>query len=226
MGEMVEFASNGGKASGYLATPANGQGPGILVIQEYWGLVDHIKDVADRFAAEGFVALAPDMYHGATATEPDEAGKLMMSMNLEQAAKDLSGAVTLLQERSGQKEIGVVGFCMGGMLSWLLACNRPDKVQAVVSFYGFPQGEMEPDWSQLDAPVRGHMAENDDFFGPEGARSLESKLQGMGKDVQLTVHEGTGHAFMGPHNALGTLNEKLAEKIWPEVTAFLKTKVV
>src|SRR5690349_22688863 len=98
MGEMVEFASNGGTASGYLATPAGGQGPGVLVIQEYWGLVDHIKDVADRFAAEGFVALAPDMYHGATATEPDEAGKLMMSMNLEQAAKDLSGAVTLLQD--------------------------------------------------------------------------------------------------------------------------------
>jgi len=115
----------------------------------------------------------------------------------------------------------VVGFCMGGMLAWLLAANRPDKVGAVVAFYGYPSGDVEPDWSQLQAPVRGHMAENDDFFGPEGARSLESKLQGMGKDVQLTVHPGTGHAFMGPHNALGTLNEELAEQIWPGAITFL-----
>jgi carboxymethylenebutenolidase len=110
---------------------------------------------------------------------------------------------------------------MGGMLAWLLATNRPDKIGAVVAFYGFPQGETEPDWSGLQAPVRGHMAENDDFFGPEGARALESKLQGMGKDVQITVHPGTGHAFMGPHNALGTLNEELAEQIWPGAIAFL-----
>jgi len=110
---------------------------------------------------------------------------------------------------------------MGGELSWLLAANRPDKVKAVVAFYGFPQGDAEPDWSRLQAPVRGHMAEHDDFYGPEAARALESKLRGMGKDVQLTVHPGTGHAFMGPHNALGTLNEELAAQIWPETLAFL-----
>jgi carboxymethylenebutenolidase len=110
---------------------------------------------------------------------------------------------------------------MGGMLAWLLACNRPDKIKAVLTFYGYPQGEMEPDWSRLDACVRGHMAETDDFFGPEGARALESKLQGMGKDVQLTVHEGTGHAFMAPHNALGTFNAELSEEIWPGAITFL-----
>src|SRR5262249_54985055 len=116
MGEMVEFASNGGTAPGYLAMPAGDPGPGGLGIQEWWGLVPHIKDIADRFAAEGFVALAPDLYHGVTTTEPDEAGKLMMAMNMEQAGKDLSGAVTLLQERSGHEAVGVVGFCMGGGL--------------------------------------------------------------------------------------------------------------
>ena len=107
------------------------------------------------------------------------------------------------------------------MLAFIIAAMRPDKVAAAVPFYGFPQGPAEPDWSQLAAKVRGHMAENDDFFGPDAAGALEKKLQGMGKDVTITVHPGTGHAFMGPHNALGTLNEEVAAKIWPQVFAFL-----
>ena len=91
-GRMVEFPSNGRTTKGYLATPAQGKGPGVLVLQEWWGLVGHIKNVCDRFAAEGFSALAPDMYHGKTATEPDEAGKLFMALNIGQAEKDLRGA--------------------------------------------------------------------------------------------------------------------------------------
>ena len=110
---------------------------------------------------------------------------------------------------------------MGGMLAFIIAANRPDKVSAVVPFYGFPQGDAEPDWSKLTASVSGHMAENDDFFPPAAARALEAKLQGMGKNVTLTVHPGTGHAFMAPHNALGTLNAELAARIWPKVVAFL-----
>jgi len=117
--------------------------------------------------------------------------------------------------------IGVVGFCMGGMLSFLIAAGRPDKIVAAVPFYGFPQGDMEPDWSKLTATIRGHMAEHDDFFGQDAARALEAKLRGMGKDVTLTVHPGTGHAFMAPHNALGTRDEALDAQIWPQVTAFL-----
>src|SRR5438552_5825365 len=121
MGEMVEFPSNGTSAEGYLATPAGGSGPGVVVIQEWWGLVPHIKDVADRFAAAGFVALAPDLYHGESTTEPDEAGKKMMAMNIEKAAKDMSGAVDAVAERSSNAaKIGVVGFCMGGGLALLL----------------------------------------------------------------------------------------------------------
>ena len=101
---------------------------------------------------------------------------------------------------------------MGGMLSFLIAANRPDKVRALVPFYGYPAGQMEPDWTRLAARVSGHMAEHDDYFTPDGARALEAKLRALGKDVTLTVHPGTGHAFMGPHNALGTLNRDLAEK--------------
>jgi carboxymethylenebutenolidase len=229
MGETVEFKSNGSTASGYLAKPASGSGPGVLVIQEWWGLDSGIKEMTDRLGAAGFVALAPDLYHGELAqhTEMDKAGRLMQSLPPDRAARDMSGAIDYLAANAAvtSKTVGVVGFCMGGMLAFLIAANRGDRVSAVVPFYGFPQGAMEPDWSKMTAAVQGHMAEKDDFFPPAAARALEAKLRAMGKDVTLTVHPGTGHAFMGPHNALGTKDEKLAAQIWPGVVAFLKEKV-
>jgi carboxymethylenebutenolidase len=226
MAETVEFRSNGTLASGYLATPAAGSGPGVLVIQEWWGLDSGIKEWTDRLASAGFVALAPDLYHGALAAhdEMDKAAHLMQSLPPERAGRDMSGAVDYLSAQPAvtSKGIGVVGFCMGGMLAFIIATNRPDKVKAVVSFYGFPQGDAEPDWSKLSASVMGHMAENDGFFAPAAARALETKLRAMGKTITLTVHPATGHAFMGPHNALGTLNAKLAAEIWPGVVSFLR----
>ncbi len=225
MAEMVEFASNGGTASGYLARPERGSGPGILVIQEWWGLSGDLKVMADRLAAAGFTALAPDLYHGEVANhdEMDKAASLMGSMPADRAARDMSGAIDYLLADAGTEgaAVGVMGFCMGGMLTFLIAANRGDVVKAAVPFYGFPSGESEPDWSGLTAVVRGHMAEFDDFFGPEAAAALEAKLQGLGKDVTLTVHPGSGHAFMGPHNALGTLDEDLAGRVWTEAVAFL-----
>jgi carboxymethylenebutenolidase len=225
MAEMISFPSNGSEASGYLVTPAGGSGPGVLVIQEWWGLDSGIKEMADRLGAAGFTALAPDLYHGELAAhdEMDKAGQLMQSMPPDRAARDMSGAIDHLDGLDGVVGggIGVVGFCMGGMLSFLIAAGRPDKVKATVPFYGFPQGDMEPDWSKLTATISGHMAANDDFFPPEAAAALEAKLRGMGKDVTLTVHPGTGHAFMAPHNALGTLDEELAAAVWPQVVAFL-----
>ncbi|HEY4610738.1 MAG TPA: dienelactone hydrolase family protein [Ilumatobacteraceae bacterium] len=225
MAETISFPSNGSDASGYLVKPEGGSGPGLLVIQEWWGLDSGIKEMTDRLAAEGFVALAPDLYHGELAEhdEMDKAGQLMQSMPPDRAARDMSGAIEYLSglDAVTGRGIGVVGFCMGGMLSFLIAAARPDKVAAIVPFYGFPQGDMEPDWSKMTAKVRGHMAENDDFFPPSAAKALEAKLQGMGKDVTMTVHPGTGHAFMAPHNAFGTLREDLAAKIWPEAVAFL-----
>jgi carboxymethylenebutenolidase len=205
MGEIVEFASYGNEASGYLARPDGGSGPGVIVIQEWWGVDDSLRQTADRLAAAGFAALVPDLYHGEVAghDEMDKAAQLMTNLPWDRAARDMSGAIDFLAGHDAVTGggVGVIGFCMGGMLTWILAANRPDKVKAGVAFYGYPQGDMEPDWSQLDASIRGHMAENDDFFGPEGAKALESKLTDMGKDVSITVHAGTGHAFMGPHNA-------------------------
>jgi len=225
MAETVEFLSNGNTASGYLVTPSTGSGPGILVIQEWWGLDSGIKEMADRLGAAGFVALAPDLYHGQLAghDEMDKASHLMQSLPPDRAARDMSGAIDYLARHNAVTGdgIGVVGFCMGGMLSFIIAANRPDRVKAVVPFYGFPQGAAEPDWSKLTASISGHMAEHDSFFPPDAARALEAKLRGQGKSVTLTVHPGTGHAFMGPHNALGTLNATLAAQIWPEVVSFL-----
>jgi len=229
MAETVEFRSNGQLASGYLAKPAAGSGPGVLVIQEWWGLDADMKATTDRLAATGFVALAPDLYHGELAghDEMDKASHLMQSLPPGRAARDMSAAVDYLSGHAAitSDGIGVVGFCMGGMLALLIAANRPDKVKAVVPFYGFPQGDMEPDWSKMTAAVSGHMAEHDTFFPPAGARALEARLRGMGKQATLTVHPGTGHAFMGPHNALGTLNAALAEQIWPTVVSFLHDTV-
>jgi carboxymethylenebutenolidase len=225
MAETIEFRNNGDVASGYLVRPPAGSGPGVLVIQEWWGLDSGIKEMTDRLGAAGFVALAPDLYHGELAghDEMDKAAHLMHSMPPDRAGRDMSAAIDYLagHEAVTSEGIGVVGFCMGGMLALIIAANRPDKVTAVVPFYGYPQGDSEPDWSRLTASVSGHMAEHDDFFGPAGAHALEAKLRGMGKNVTLTVHPGTGHAFMGPHNALGTLNAPLAAQIWPQVISFL-----
>src|SRR6185369_14593879 len=134
---MVEFSSNGNRTEGYLAIPVSGDGPGIVVLQEWWGLVDHIKSVCDRFAGEGFVALAPDLFHGKTTKSPDEAGKLMMALRIDEAEKDLAGAVEYLLQHDAVSfaKAGTIGFCMGGALS-LYAASKNSKVGACVVFYG------------------------------------------------------------------------------------------
>jgi carboxymethylenebutenolidase len=193
MGEMVEFKSNGGTCTGYLAGTS---GPGVIVIQEWWGLVPHITDIADRFAAEGFVALAPDMYHGEATDEPDLAGKLLMSMNLATAGKDLSGAVDLLQERTGRTKVGVTGFCMGGGLALMAACLRPDAIAAAAPFYGGMRPDTVIEWDNLAAVVEGPYAATDrGTAAPEAVKELEATLRAKGKNATFHVYPGTQHAF-------------------------------
>jgi carboxymethylenebutenolidase len=228
MGDMVSFASNGLDARGHLAVPEAGRGPGIIVLQEWWGLNEQIKGVADRLAGQGFVALAPDLYHGELAghDEMDKAGRLMTELPPERAAKDMSGAIDYLvgHDAVTGDGVGAIGFCMGGMLTLLVAAMRGDKVAAAMPFYGFPPPDNEPDWSGLTAVVRGHMANPDDFFAPEAAAALQDKLVGMGKDVAFTVHDA-GHAFMNETNAIGTHDADLAARLWPEVYAFFDSQL-
>jgi carboxymethylenebutenolidase len=223
MGEMIEFPSNGSTAVGYLATPEAGPGPGVIVIQEWWGLVDHIRDVCDRFAAAGYVALAPDLYHGVTIDEPDEAGKAMMALKMDQAAKDMSGAVDELVRRSGRDKIGVIGFCMGGGLALVLATQRPDAVAAVVPCYGvIAWPDAQPDYSKLSAAVQGHYAGNDDFFTPEAAEALGEQLRGLGKDVEIIIYPDTDHAFFNDTRP-EVYNADAARAVWDRALAFFAT---
>ncbi|MCA1619972.1 MAG: dienelactone hydrolase family protein [Acidobacteria bacterium] len=192
---MVEFQSNGGEARGYLSTPERGSGPGVVVIQEWWGLVPHVEDVADRFARDGFVALAPDLYHGEVARSPDEAGKMMMALNIDRAEKDLRGAVEYLlnHEATTGETVGTVGFCMGGVLS-LYAASKNERVGACVVFYGI-HPKAEPDFAALRAPVLGLYAERDQFVPPAAVRALEAKMSEHGKSIETHVYPGADHAF-------------------------------
>jgi carboxymethylenebutenolidase len=222
MGEMIEFPSNGTTAGGYLARPPSGQGPAVIVIQEWWGLVDHIRDVCDRFAAAGFVALAPDLYHGVTVpvAEPDEAGKAMMAMKMDQAARDMSGAVDELIRQSGADPIGVIGFCMGGGLALVLATQRPDAVAAVVACYGIiPWPDVQPDYSALSAAYLGHIAGNDDFFTPAAAEALGEQLRGLGKEAEIIVYPGTDHAFFNDTRP-DVYNAEAAKAVWDRSLEF------
>jgi carboxymethylenebutenolidase len=229
MGELVEFPSNGRTAGGYLAPAAEGgAGLGVVVIQEWWGLVDHIVDVCDRFAAEGFTALAPDLYHGTTVPnrEPDEAAKAEMALDLERAARDMSGAVDFLQGHPAVRGHGVavVGFCMGGGLALWLATLRPDAVRAVVPFYGIAPKGAEPDWSALQAAVEGHFAEDDHLASPEAVAALEERLRDLGKEVRVFTYAGTSHAFFNDTRP-EVYDDESARQAWVRTLEFLRAKM-
>ena len=218
-GKMVDFPSNGGTTQGYLATPASGKGPGVLVIQEWWGLVPHIKRVADRFAAEGFAALAPDVYHGKTADEPDGAGKLFMALNIAQTEKDLRGAATYLAQQSSTSKIGAVGFCMGGQLALFAGTLNPN-VGAVVDFYGI-HPNVKPDYGKLSGPVLGLFAEKDQFVTPQTAREVDAAIKKAGKSSEIHIYPNVDHAFFNDDNK-AAYNKPAADDAWRRTTAFFR----
>jgi carboxymethylenebutenolidase len=218
-GRMVEFPSNGHVTHAYLATPAAGKGPGVLVLQEWWGLVGHIKNVCDRFAGEGFSALAPDLYHGKTASEPDEAGKLFMALNIGQAEKDLRGASTFLAQHSSTAKVGAVGFCMGGQLA-LFAATLDPRVGACVNFYGI-HPNVKPDYAKLAGPVLGLFAEKDQFVSPAVARQLDADVKGAGKTCEIHIYPGVDHAFFNDERA-DVYSKAAAEDAWKRTLAHFR----
>lgn len=193
-GEMISFRSNGDEYQGYLSKAAGG-GPGVVVIQEYWGLVGHIKSIADRFAEAGFVALAPDFYKGEVATEPEQAGKLMMALHIGETEKNLRSAIdTLAAEPSVRgPKIGVVGFCMGGQLA-LFAATLNDKIGACVDYYGI-HPNVKPDYTRLTVPLLGFFAEHDSYASPESVARMDAELTTAGKPHEFKTYPGTHHAF-------------------------------
>src|SRR5438876_1860590 len=218
-GQMVEFSNNGGRTSGYLAIPEKGSGPGVVVIQEWWGLVDHIKNVCNRFAGEGYVALAPDLYHGQSAKSPDEAGKLMMALRIDETEKDLRGAIQYLlnHDATTGMKVGTIGFWMGGSLS-LYAASKNPQVGACVVFYGI-HPKVKPDLANLQAPVLGIYAERDSSVPPEAVRELERQLKALGKPVEVHIYPNTDHAFFNDQRP-DVYNQKAAEDAWRHVNQF------
>jgi carboxymethylenebutenolidase len=219
--QNVTFASNGGQAHGYLALPPSGRGPGLVVIQEWWGLTSHIAGLTDRFAAEGFVALAPDLYGGSTTHDAGEAGRLMSALPVDRAARDLSGAVDYLLARDDVTgdQIGAVGFCMGGAFVLTLAVQEGGKIAAAVPFY--PVGQMPEDYSGLQAAVLAHFGEEDQFVPISAADELSAKISaGNGRTPEIERYPA-GHAFVNDDNLLGTYDRSHATRAWERTVAFL-----
>ncbi|HEY9879972.1 MAG TPA: dienelactone hydrolase family protein [Leptolyngbyaceae cyanobacterium] len=206
---------------GYLALPETGSGPGVVVLQEWWGLVPHIKNIADRFAQAGFVALAPDLYKGESTTSPDEAGRKMMALNIEKTAQDLEQAIQYLLNHDavlGQK-VGVVGFCMGGQLA-LLAATVSDRIGATVDFYGI-HPNVRPDFSKLSAPVLGLFGDQDTFVPLEAVEDMVAAIRHAGKPIETQLYPGAGHAFFNDTRP-EAYNEAAATDAWGRTVAFFK----
>ncbi|GAA0672888.1 dienelactone hydrolase family protein [Kitasatospora atroaurantiaca] len=221
--QNVTFPSNGRTAHGYLALPPTGTGPGLIVIQEWWGLTSHVASVVDRFAAEGFVALAPDLYGGTTTHDKAEAARLLREMPAERAAQDLRGAVDFLLEQPqvAGDSVGVVGFCMGGGLALVLAAQEGDRVAAVVPFYGLPK---DPgfDYRGLTAHVLGHFGEHD-RSNPVAAVDEAAIRIGEATDRRPEIHfYPAGHAFMNDENLIGTYDALQARIAWQRTLSFLR----
>jgi len=224
--QNVTFASNGGQAHGYLAKPASGSGPGVVLIQEWWGLDDHMADVADRLAGEGFVVLVPDLYGGRVAHDSDEAGELMQKLPAEQAARDLGGAVDFLLNDPDvtSSKVGAVGFCMGGGFVLSLAAQQGDKIGAAVPFYGVGQG-VPSEYRSITAPVQGHYAEQDGFYPVDQARAQEQQMREQTQNSVEFFYYPAGHAFHNDKDKLGTYDQASAAQAWSRTVEFLKANL-
>jgi len=221
----VELGSGG---SGYLATGGQGAGLGVIVVHEIWGVTPHIRDVCDRFAAEGFTALAPDLFGGRVipSGDRDEAIKVASQLDMDQAGVDLSNAVDYLAGHDAVRGegVGVVGFCIGGAFALWLGTLRPDKVKAVVPFYGLRPRGVEPDWSRMSAAVEGHYAELDERNSPAAAHELAEQLTDLGRDVRIFVYPGAQHAFFNDTRA-EAYDEEAARQAWVRTLEFLRAKL-
>ena len=227
MGQMVNFPSNGDSCDGYLALPESGNGAGVIVIQEWWGLVDHIKDLADRFAAEGFVALAPDFFHGATTDEPDEAQRLLMGLAMDRAAKDIQGAAQYLAGRKDVEgtRVGVVGFCMGGSLA-LWSGALADEVKVAVGFYpGIPWEKMSPTWGNYtNKSAMVHASEEDGTSKADGIQAAVKGIEEAGGDVEVYDYPGSSHAFFNDQRP-EVHSKEHSEQAWRRTLDLLKSRL-
>lgn len=217
----VEYPDPDGETlMGYLALPATDEPrSAVVVIQEWWGVDDHIKDVTRRFAQEGFVALAPDLYHGVVVSEPDEARKLVMELDMEEAVREIQHAIAFLLEQQsvGGPRVGIVGFCMGGRLALRTGLVEPN-LGAIVAFYGTPLAPEEV--GQLKAPVLGLYGAEDGSIPVEQVRAMEAALRQASIEHQIEVYDGAGHAFF--NDTRESYRPEAASDAWQRALAWLR----
>jgi carboxymethylenebutenolidase len=220
--QNTTFTLDGRRVHGYLAKPPSGRGPGVILIQEWWGLTDHIADVAERLAAAGYVTLAPDLFGGRTTHDSAEAARMKEQLPVERAVADLLGSADWLLAQNGVEgdALGAVGFCMGGGFVLAFAAAAGDRIAAAVPFYGLEAGE-NPDFSGMRAAVQGHFGEQDPVAPPDrAAQTAEEIRRASGADVQLHVYPA-GHAFHNDENLLGTYDPEQARLAWGRTLDFL-----
>jgi len=224
--ENVTFPVNGDSERGYLAQPdGDGPFPAVVVIQEWWGLDDHIKSLADRFAGEGFVALAPDLYHGQVATEPDDARKLVMELNMDVALSEIRAAMSYLTDLPvvQPKRICIIGFCMGGRLSLATASTGDSRIGAVAAFYG---GGVQPTPEfvrGITAPVLAVYGELDGGIPPEQYNALAAEMDKQAKTFDMVVYPGAEHAFM--NDSRPSYNPGAAADAWTRAVQWFTSNV-
>jgi carboxymethylenebutenolidase len=221
MTQRTDFTSRSGKpASGEIAVPrGTGKAPAVVLVQEWWGVNDHVRSLVDRLAAEGFLVLAPDLYHGRIAKDAGEAGKLMQSLDWKQAMDELGGAVShLASHPRSTGMVGIMGFCMGGALAFAAATKIPE-LSAAVPFYGVPSGEWA-DWSKVRAPIQAHFAKRDEWAKASIAEHIKKQLEDSGQTMELFVYDAD-HAFVNDTRPEVHAPDA-AKTAWHRAVTFLK----
>jgi carboxymethylenebutenolidase len=224
--QNVRFPGGAGEAFAYLRLPESGSGPGVVVIQEWWGLTTHVASIVDRLADAGFVALAPDLYGGPTTHDRAEAVELAKSLPVERAAEDLAGAVDYLVGLPAvtSATVGAIGFCMGGDFVFALAARRPDLVSAAVPFYGLPRDLSVV--TNIRAAVQGHFGIDDHSIPVERVESVFATLAERPDAAPAELHlYPAGHAFLNDENLIGTYDPECAAQAWSRATEFLTQHV-
>ena len=222
----VDLKVNGDGAYAYVAQPDdNAKHPGVVLIQEWWGIEPHIRDLAHKLAAEGFVVAVPDLFHGKVVTEPDEAQKMVMMIagNIDKAAREIIGALETVKVMPNvePKKLGLMGFCVGGLLTLVVASRYPD-LGAVVAFYPGGYDPKPEDVAKVNAPVLAFYGRRDQSIPMEQVDKIEKMFKAAGKDYTAKVYDA-GHAFINPAHGMG--NEQAAAEAWPLAVNFLKEKL-
>jgi carboxymethylenebutenolidase len=227
--ETVYTDASGTGPQGYLVRPDDDATlrPGIVLIQEWWGIEPHVRDLAQQLAARGFIVLVPDLYHGQIATEPDDAVKLMMLVrsNIERALSEITLALDFLRADAHVRpsSMGLMGFCMGGFLAYKMASRYP-HLAAISPWYGSGYDPSVEDLSKVSAPVLAVYGELDQGIPPAAIERIEKAFTNAGKQITVKVYKGAGHAFL--NNTHGSYNETAAKDAWQLAVEFLKKNLV